>query len=102
MPHLPAQKAVRPAAHFLAAVERALVLDPVEVVAHDGGVVRPPFLGRADLVVAIQESEPIAVAISARDADQFGTEPRDDETKAVLFVGQNIKKAVAPLYLRDG
>src|SRR5687767_1238279 len=97
MPGLAAQEAVRSATHFLAAVKRALVLDAVEKVTHHGRVIRPAFPGRSDLVVAMEEADPVAVGIAPGRADQLRAEAGDDEAKAVLFVGEDVEKAVAAL-----
>ena len=98
MPDFAAKKTVGPAADFLAAIERALVLDPMQVVAHHRGVVRPAFLWRCDFVVAIEETNPVASGIASRDADQLGTEPRNDEAQSVRFVGENIEEPIPPLF----
>src|SRR5688572_20079913 len=98
MPGLAAEEAVRPTTHLLAAVKGALVLDAVEKVTHDGRVIRPAFRGRSDLVVAMEETDPVAVGIAPGRADQLRAEAGDDEAKAVLFVGEDVEEAVAALF----
>jgi transcriptional regulator of aromatic amino acid metabolism len=61
-------------------------------------VVRPAFRRRSDLVVAIEEADPVAGGIAARDADQFRAETGNDETESVRLVGQNIEQPIAPLF----
>src|SRR5947207_5354493 len=92
MPDFAAKKTVGSAADFVAAIERALVLDPMQVVAHHGGVVRPTFLWRCDFVVVIEETNPPASGIESRDADQLRAELRNDEAESVRFVGENIEE----------
>src|ERR1700674_835409 len=98
MPDLGAQNTVRTAANFPTTVERPLVLDPVQIVTHHRRVVRPAFFGLGHLVIAIQKTDPLAGRGSPRNTDQFGPEPRNDETKSVLFVGQDIEEAVIPRF----
>src|SRR2546423_13254974 len=97
MPGLPAKKTMGAAANLLTTVERALVFDPVQVIAHHRRVVRPAFLRRTDFVVAIQKTDPITGWVPTRYADQLRAEPRNDETQASIFVGQNIEQPIAPL-----
>src|SRR5688572_9165472 len=102
MPGLAAEKAVRSAAHFLATVEGALVLDAMEEITHHGRVIRPAFGGRSDLVVAMQETDPVAVGIASRQTDQFGAEAGDDDAEAGFFVGEDVEEAVGSLFFVAG
>src|SRR5436190_13038917 len=102
MPYLGAEKAVRAPAHFAAAVERALILDPVQVIAHNRGVIRPPLLGRTDFVVPVKKSDPFAAAIPTGNADQLRAEPRDNEANSVFVVCQHIEQTVAPFLFATG
>ena len=69
MPFLVAKETVRAAANFPATIEGMLVLQTVKEVSHHGGVVRPAFRRRLEIVIAVQKSDPVAGRIAARDAD---------------------------------
>jgi hypothetical protein len=102
MPQFATQKTVGASTDLLATVESPLILNPVQIVAHDGRVIRPTLRGRADFVVPVQKPNPLTATIPPGDADQLRAEPRDDEAKSVFVVRQNIEQTVAPFLFATG
>ena len=59
------KKTVRSAADLLAAVERALVLNAMQKVTHDRRVIGPALRRSRDIVVAMQESDPVPFRVAS-------------------------------------
>ena len=76
---------------FVAAIETAAILKPMKIITHDRGVICPAFRRRSHIVVPVKKANPLAGFIDSRHADQFGTQTRHNDAKAVLFVSKNIQ-----------
>ena len=67
----------------------------MEEVPDDGGVIPPPARGFANVVVPIEEADPISVSIAPRQTDEFRTQPRDDDAQSALLVRQDVEQPLA-------
>src|SRR3954466_11052447 len=91
MPCLPAEKTVSTAFNFAPTIHTAAILQSMEIITHDRSVICPPFRRRRQIIVSVKKANPFAGFIDSRQADQFRTETRHDDAKAVFFVSENIE-----------
>ena len=91
MPCFLAKKTVGAPLDFVAAIETAAILQSVKIITHDRGVICPAFGQRSHIVVPVKKANPLAGFVDSRHADQFRTETRHNDAKAVLFVSKNIQ-----------
>ena len=63
----------------------------MKIITHDSGMVCPAFRRDDHIVVSVKKANPLASFIDSRHADQFRTETRHNDAKAVLFVSKNIE-----------
>ncbi len=78
-PLLGAEKTVISSFNHVAAVQAAFVLQAMQEVAHDRGVIRPAFRGRGEIVVAVQKTDPYTARIAPRETNEFSAQPRNDQ-----------------------
>src|ERR1700678_357019 len=65
------EKGMRAAADGMPAIDRALILQPVNIVTHYRGVILPAVRGRAGVAIAIEEAGPLAIRATARETDRL-------------------------------
>ena len=70
----------------------------MKIITHYRGVICPAFRRRRHIVVPVKKANPLAGFIDSRHADQFGTQMRYDDAKAVLFVSKNIQMATVTVF----
>src|SRR3954470_4856939 len=66
MPCLCAKETVGAALDFMAAVETPAVLQPMKIITHDRGVIRPALSRRCHIIVAVKKANPLAGFIDSR------------------------------------
>src|SRR6266404_6266197 len=98
MPCFRAKKTVRAALDFVAAIETAALLQSMKIITHDRGVICPAFKRRRHIVVPVKKANPLAGFADSRHADQFRTETRHNDAKALLFVGKNIQRPTVTVF----
>src|SRR4029077_374563 len=99
MPCFRAKKTVGAALDFVATIETAAILQSVNIITHDRGVICPAFRRRGHIVVPVKKADPLACFVDSRHADQFRTETRHNDAKAVLFVSKNIQMPTVTVFL---
>ena len=77
----------------VAFIDRLLLPEAVDEVAHDGGVVAPPASRLLDLTVTPQKAMPLPRGIRKRETHRFGTGAADDKTKSGSLVGDLVKRS---------
>src|SRR6476620_5037458 len=98
MPCFRAKQTVGAPLDFVAAIETAVILQPMKIVTHDRGVICPAFRRRRHIVVPVKKANPLAGFVDSRHADQFRTETRHNDAKAVLFVSKNIQMPTVTVF----
>lgn len=81
--------------NFAAAIETFLVFQPVQEVAHDGGMIPPPARRRPQVVVAIEETDPVSCRVAPRQTNEFGAEPRNNDAQAAFLIRQDVEQSFA-------
>jgi hypothetical protein len=78
-----------------------LILQPVQEVAHDGGVIPPPACWFVDLVIPIKKTDPAPIVVAPGQTNELGSVARDDDAQAAVFVRQNVEQAPVTNSLRS-
>ena len=99
MPCFLAKKTVGAPLDFVAAIQTAAILQSMKIITHDRGVICPAFRRRRHIVVPVKKANPLAGFVDSRHADQFRTETRHNDAKAVLFVSKNIQMPTVTVFL---
>src|SRR6266513_6490009 len=99
MPCFRAKKTVGAPLDFMSAIQTAAILQSMKIITHNRGVICPAFRRRRHIVVPVKKPNPLAGFVDSRHADQFRTETRHNDAKAVLFVSKNIQMPTVTVLL---
>jgi hypothetical protein len=99
MPCFRAKKTVVTPFNLMSAIQAAAVLQPMKIITHDRGVICPALRRRRKIIVPIKKTDQVSSFIDSRHADQFSTETRHYDAKAVLFVSKNIQMPTVTVFL---
>ncbi|MDQ6764870.1 MAG: hypothetical protein M3Z22_02030 [Verrucomicrobiota bacterium] len=71
----------------------------MQVIAHDGGVIRPAASRRRQIVVAVEEPDPLAARVSPGQTNEFSAQARHCEAQPGLFLRENVEQATGAVLL---